>query len=247
MNRKFSLPAATGAEASPARSGWPAQGRRRAAVKNLLAGRRARPPMVRADIITCRVRCADRDEVRNGKRAAQRTLRDCMPGVSHSAGRHHGLRRLCVTTRRDTIAVAGVAILAASSIQARDWWRLRIRCAGALRDYARSTKRYEEGRVAFWDYLDVSQRLMEAELDLSSRRGQQVDAITDHLSRVSRIIDEERKHTTICRGINGRDAAIIEESLEKFKASWGPWVAAGGIDELLDQCKAKLQKLREAN
>ena len=88
---------------------------------------------------------------------------------------------------------------------------------------------------------------METELDLSSRGDQQILAITDHLRRVSEIIDEERKCTTICRGVNLRDATNIEDCLENSKAVWEPWIADRKIDDLLDQCKVKVQKLREAN
>jgi hypothetical protein len=156
------------------------------------------------------------------------------------------LRRFRMTTRRWMTAVAGVAILTASFLHACEWWRLKRRYDDASRNYARSAERYDEGLLAFWDMIDVSQHLTDAELDLAPRLPQQVTAITAHLRRISQVIDQERQdyRTMACTKTLLRDVGAFEESLENAEHRWKNWMSANQTTEAMNQCSARLLRLR---
>ena len=150
-----------------------------------------------------------------------------------------------MTTRRWMIAVAAVAILAASCVQVQKWWRLRTQYDAALRDYASSEKRYDDERLAPWDLVGASQRLMEAELGLATWREHQVLAVTAHVDRVSRMIDEESKDRGLAlHDFPARDAYIIEEALRESKSKWETWIVAPEAEVALEECKVKLDRLK---
>jgi hypothetical protein len=149
-----------------------------------------------------------------------------------------------MTTRRWMVAVGVTAIFTASCVQAHRWWRLRTEYDGALRRYESSMTWYLEGRLTAWDLVGISQRLMETELALLSRRDQQVRAVNAHLQRVSRMIDEERRAAPTCHDWPAGDAAFIEDALTESKDKWETWIDASEVDAALTECRAKLEKLR---
>jgi hypothetical protein len=150
-----------------------------------------------------------------------------------------------MTTRRWMIAVACVAILAGLCIQVDRWWQLKQRQSRARGNYASAAKQYEEGYLPFWDLLDLSQDLLQVKLDLSHRREHQILAVASHLHRVHRIIEEERKYALVLESTYRRDADMIEDSLERSKATWGQWLGAHEIEAALEQCNLGLHKLKE--
>jgi hypothetical protein len=87
--------------------------------------------------------------------------------------------------------VAVVAMLAAALVEGEKSWRRHSRYAFALRTFHLYDARYDEGRVTLEQCVEMSRRLMEAELDLCWMRGAKITAIEAHLNRASLLIDEE--------------------------------------------------------
>jgi hypothetical protein len=142
-------------------------------------------------------------------------------------------------------ATVVVAALAAGSIQIQEWWLLERPYAAALRDYGTAKKQYAERRLGFWNLVAASQRLMEAELRLASRRKQRLLSTTAHLYRVSSVIGQEMKHPG--SGLPtwpAMDTDTTEAVLKGAQVKWETWIDATDGNEVLDLCKSKLDRLR---
>ncbi len=146
-----------------------------------------------------------------------------------------------MTTRRWMITVAIVAV---SCVQAQRLW-LRTRYASALGDYRASTGWYEEGRLLPSTLVLGSQRVMEAQLDLSAGREQQILAITAHLTRASGVIQEEINEPFYLHDRPDYTASEIEEALGKCKLPLQEWLGEHQVKEGLAKCQAELKKLKE--
>src|SRR5262249_52100419 len=119
------------------------------------------------------------------------------------------MRLPLMTTRRWMTFVALVAILAAACV----WAQRFIRYTTALRDYTASMHWYEEGRLLPSTLVLRSQRVMEAELDVSAGRQQQIRAIAAHLTRVAGVIQAEINEPIELHTTPERYVREIEEAL----------------------------------
>jgi hypothetical protein len=146
-----------------------------------------------------------------------------------------------MTTRRWMISVAIAAIFAASCVQAQ---RL-IRYASALRDYTASTHRYEEGRLLPETLILRSQRVMEAQLDLAIGRGQQIRAITAHLTRAYEVIRAEANEPLRLHDRPELYALHIEEALKKGMLPLLKGSIAPEVKENMSKCQDQLRRLKE--
>lgn len=149
-----------------------------------------------------------------------------------------------VTTRRWMLTAAIFAVLAAFLLQVQAWFWLRTRYDCALRVYAASTQRYKDGRLNPVDLVWASLRLMEAELDLSASEGQKIVAITAHLGRTSRVIDEEREQPRQMHDRLWLVALEIDQALADSKSKLDPCLHTPGVKEALGQCTVKLNELK---
>ena len=159
--------------------------------------------------------------------------------------RRHGIPTAVDDDQAWMIAAAGVAILAASFIQARDWWRLKQRHIAAFATTKRRKSDTTTGTFPPRIYSSFRNVCRRRNAVSSSRRVNQMVAITGHLRRVSRIIDEERKAVLVLHYPYRRVANMIEESLERSKATWGNGSGIKEIEAALHQCKLKLHRLRD--
>jgi hypothetical protein len=146
-----------------------------------------------------------------------------------------------MTTRRWMDVVAGAAILAASCV----WAQRLIRYDSAWHDYMASTQWYEEGRLLPGPLVLRSQRVMEAQLDLSVGREQQIRAITAHFTRVSGLIQAEINEPLGIHDRPDRVALEIGEALGKCKLPLQEWLTAPEVKEGLAKCHDQLKKLKE--
>ncbi len=127
------------------------------------------------------------------------------------------------TTRR---WMATVAVLAAALIEGEKSWSRHSRYASAHRTFRMHEVRYDEGRVTLEQYVEMSRRLMEAELDLCWMKGAKIAAIEAHVKRAHLLIDEE---------IN------LPWSLHDTDYERAPGIAAAR--ESLLECRARLNDL----
>jgi len=85
---------------------------------------------------------------------------------------------------------------------------------------------------------------MDAELDLSSRGEQSVLAIISHLSRTSKVIDEELDWPRYLHDLPSLDAHEIDEALTNSIVDVNEWLHTDEVRAALAECESKLQKLR---
>jgi hypothetical protein len=77
---------------------------------------------------------------------------------------------------------------------------------------------FDEGKLNLVKSVLASQRLLEAELSLSSKRNDQVTAISAHLDRAHYLIDVDRKEPRWCRDNRDIWIAEAEATLDEWRA-----------------------------
>jgi hypothetical protein len=129
------------------------------------------------------------------------------------------MRAVRMTTRRWMISVMATAIVLKGAIDAERFWRLSCHRAAALQGFDNAIESWNEGRLDLVKSVLASQRLMEAEVALSSNHQHQIAALSAHLSRAARLIESERNEPPVLCNDN-REMWIddAEATLVQFKA-----------------------------
>jgi hypothetical protein len=117
------------------------------------------------------------------------------------------------TVRRMMVAVAITGALMYAFIQFANW----ICYIYAIRQYASGLERYDQGRVLLPDCVAYSRRLMDAQLALCWTQTGRTAAITSHLRRAARLIDQERSFPLQLHDDRELDIAETEASLADCK------------------------------
>jgi hypothetical protein len=113
-----------------------------------------------------------------------------------------------------------VAIFTGTFRLQADYRQMRTRHAAALRNFLAARKFYfEEGRLTSTRYVEISQCLMESELDLCPTKPQQAAVIAAHFIRVAQLIEDVRNWEVGCHDIRNLWIDEAEQLLADCKAS----------------------------
>jgi hypothetical protein len=123
-----------------------------------------------------------------------------------------------MTTRRWMAAVVLAAVLVRVAQEVERYCRLKSRYAAALRDYRSVIHWHDEGRLDLVKSVLASERLLEAELALSSQQKNQASAITAHLERAGRLVEAETNEPWMCNDNRNMWIGDAEFTLANWRA-----------------------------